>query len=68
MSFVTQTCRSCYDTSRSTRVKMKKLIQQLATVNPKVPSNMLRALRNVCKTQLMDQKLHTFKTLEEQLK
>jgi tRNA 2-thiocytidine biosynthesis protein TtcA len=47
---------------------MKKLIQQLADDNSKVPSNILGALRNVRKTQLMDQKLHAFKTLEEHLK
>ena len=68
MGFVTQTCQSCYDQTKSARVKMKRLISQLASNNSKIPSNMLNALRNVRKTQLMDHKLHTFKTLETKIK
>jgi tRNA 2-thiocytidine biosynthesis protein TtcA len=68
MGFVTQTCRSCYDKSRSARVRMKNLIKQLANTNAKVPSNMLNALRNVRQTQLMDHSLQPFKTLEAKLK
>ena len=68
MNFYTQTCQSCYNRSKATRVKMKALIQNLADDNAKVPSNMLSALRNVRKTHLMDHNLHEFKTLEMQLK
>jgi tRNA 2-thiocytidine biosynthesis protein TtcA len=68
MNFDTQTCGRCYNRSRAARVKVKALIQQLAGDNEKVPSNMLHALSNVRKTQLMDHKLHAFKDLEKQLR
>ena len=46
---------------------MKFVIKQLATQNPKVPSNILHSLQGVRKSQLMDQKLWDFKNLEKEL-
>ena len=43
---------------------MKKLVAQLAAENPKIPSNILRALSNVKPSQLMDRDLWDFRRLE----
>lgn len=58
-------CNLCGSQQNLTRVKVKKLIQDLAQSNPKVPSNMLRSLSNVKPSQLMDHDLWDFKKLEE---
>lgn len=57
-------CNLCGSQLNLTRVKVKRLIQDLAKDNPKVPSNMLNALGNVKPSQLMDHKLWDFKGLE----
>lgn len=57
-------CNLCGSQQNLTRVKIRKLLNQLALENPKVPSNMLNALSNVKLTQLMDRNLHDFKSLE----
>ncbi len=54
----------CPTKSNSSRVQISKLIQTLAQQNPKIPSNLLRALANVKASQLMDSKLWNFKELE----
>lgn len=58
-------CNLCGSQENLTRVKIKKLIDELALENPKVPSNMLSALKNIRPSQLMDQELWDFKTLEK---
>lgn len=56
-------CNLCGSQENLARVKIKKLIKDLAKDNPKVPSNMLHALQSVQVSQLMDQKLWDFKGL-----
>lgn len=60
-------CGLCNNQKHSTRAYVKALIKQLAMQNPKVPSNMLHALRGVRKSQLMDHNLWNFKQLEDSL-
>jgi len=60
-------CNLCGSQENLTRQKVKNLIRDLSDQNPKVPSNMLRALGNVRKSQLMDFDLWDFKNLEEEL-
>lgn len=57
----------CGAKENQTRKKTKALIEELAKMNPKIPSNMLRALSNVHPSQLMDRKLWDFKNLEKLL-
>lgn len=56
-------CNLCGSQQNLMRVKTKKLIQQLAHENPKVPSNILHALQSVRPSQLMDSSLWDFKNL-----
>ncbi|MBS0351782.1 MAG: tRNA 2-thiocytidine(32) synthetase TtcA, partial [Proteobacteria bacterium] len=42
------------------RVRVKKLIDELAQENPKVPSNILHALSSIQPSHLMDQSLWDF--------
>lgn len=58
-------CNLCGSQENLVRQKVKVLIDQLATENPKVPSNMLHALQSVKISQLMDKRLWNFKELEE---
>jgi len=60
-------CNLCGSQENLTRKKVKALIQDLAKQNPKVPANMLHALSNVRKSQLMDFNLWDFKNLESDL-
>lgn len=60
-------CNLCGSQENLTRVKMKTLIQELATQNPKVPANMLNALGNIRLSQLMDKDRWDFKALDSQL-
>ena len=60
-------CNLCGSQENLTRKKVKALIQDLAEQNPKIPANMLHALSNVRKSQLMDFELWDFKNLEEKL-
>jgi len=46
------------------RKRVAKLIADLALDNPKVPSNILRSLQNVCPSQLMDRKIWDFLSLK----
>jgi len=61
-------CNLCGTQENMTRQKVKQLIANLATENPKVPSNILGALGNIKPSQLMDEKLWNFTDLESQLK
>ena len=60
-------CTLCGSQENLTRKKIGLLIDQLAAENPKIPSNILHALQSVKPSQLMDQQLFPFKTLEKQL-
>jgi tRNA 2-thiocytidine biosynthesis protein TtcA len=56
-------CNLCGAQENLVRVKIKKLIDDLALDNPKVPSNLLSALQNIRPSQLMDHTLWDFKGL-----
>jgi len=49
-------CNLCGSQENLARQKVKKLITQLESDNPKIPSNMLHALQSVHLSQLMDKK------------
>lgn len=59
-------CNLCGSQENLKRKEMKRLIQQLAADNKKVPSNILHALSNVRKSQLMDKDLWDFHSLDTQ--
>ncbi len=54
-------CNLCGAQENLARVRIKKLIDDLAVDNPKIPSNLLSALQNVKPSQLMDHHLWDFK-------
>lgn len=56
-------CNLCGSQENLVRVKVKKLINELAADNPKVPSNILHALQSIKPSQLMDDSLWDFKGL-----
>jgi len=60
-------CGVCGNQTNSMRAQVKALLKQLATQNPKVPSNALHALQGVRLSQLMDQKLWDFRGLEKMI-
>ncbi|MBA4696499.1 MAG: tRNA 2-thiocytidine(32) synthetase TtcA [Legionella sp.] len=60
-------CNLCGSQENLMRQRVAKLIDQLAEENPKIPSNLLRALQAVKPSQLMDDSLWSFKDLESQL-
>src|SRR3990167_4376247 len=53
-------CTLCGSQENLARKKVKKLIDELAAENPKIPSNMLHALQSVHPSQLMDKNLWDF--------
>ena len=60
-------CTLCGSQENLARKRIGKLIEQLAAENPKVPSNMLHALQSIKPSQLMDQSLWNFRSLEKQV-
>jgi len=56
-------CNLCGSQENLARKKVRRLIDGLALENPKIPSNILRALQQVKPSQLMDKKLWDFKAL-----
>lgn len=56
-------CNLCGSQQNLMRVKIKRLIKELAAENPKVPSNILHAISDVQPSQLMDRKLWDFRNL-----
>ena len=60
-------CTLCGSQDNLARQRVGKLINQLAVENPKIPSNILHALQSIKPSQLMDQDLWSFKTLEQNL-
>jgi tRNA 2-thiocytidine biosynthesis protein TtcA len=66
MEFPIIPCNLCGSQQNLMRVKVRKLIDQLASENPKVPSNILHALQTIKPSQLMDKKFWDFKQLEDE--
>lgn len=60
-------CTLCGSQENLMRKKVALWIAQLASENPKVPSNMLHALQSIKPSQLMDQGLWDFRGLEQEL-
>ncbi|MBA2648744.1 MAG: tRNA 2-thiocytidine(32) synthetase TtcA [Legionella sp.] len=60
-------CTLCGSQENLMRKKVTRLIDQLASENPKVPSNILHALQSLKPSQLMDQSMWNFKHLENEL-
>lgn len=60
-------CTLCGSQDNLARQRVGRLIDQLAEENPKVPSNILHALQSIKPSQLMDQSLWHFRTLEDHL-
>lgn len=57
-------CNLCGSQENLMRKRVKKLIDDLAKENPKIPSNLLHALQSVKPSQLMDKTLWDFKGLK----
>ena len=66
MAFPIIPCTLCGSQENLMRKRVKKLIDELAQDNPKVPSNMLHALTSIKPSQLMDKHFWNFKDLESQ--
>lgn len=66
MEFPIIPCTLCGSQENLMRKKIKILVDQLAAENPKVPSNMLRALGTIKPSQLMDKNLWNFGDLEKE--
>lgn len=66
MEFPIIPCNLCGSQENLARQKIKKLINELADENPKIPSNMLHALQAIQPSQLMDKRHWDFKNLEKQ--
>ena len=58
-------CNLCGSQENLARQRVKRLIDELAAENPKVPSSMLHALGKVLPSQMMDSDLWDFKNLEQ---
>ena len=56
-------CNLCGSQQNLVRVRIKRLIKELAADNPKIPSNIMHAISDVKPSQLMDRKLWDFRNL-----
>ena len=59
-------CNLCGSQENLSRKRVKRMIEDLAAENPKIPSNMLHALGNILPSQMMDRELWDFRSLELQ--
>ena len=59
-------CNLCGSQENLSRKRVKRLIEDLATDNPKIPSSMLHALQSIHPSQLMDKRLWDFGHLEDE--
>jgi len=66
MEFPIIPCNLCGSQENLARQRIKKLINDLADENQKIPSNMLHALQALKPSQLMDKNHWDFKNLEQQ--
>lgn len=64
MQFPIIPCNLCGSQENLMRKRIKTLIDQLASENPKIPSNILHALTSIKPSQLMDKNYWNFKNLE----
>jgi tRNA 2-thiocytidine biosynthesis protein TtcA len=62
MQFPIVPCNLCGSQANLVRKKIAKLLESLAKENPKIPSNILRAISNVKPSQMMDHELWDFKS------
>ena len=60
-------CNLCGSQQNLMRVQVKKWIDQMTQINPKVPSNILHAMQSVRPSQLMDESLWDFKNLATEI-
>ena len=60
-------CTLCGSQENLARKRIGRLIDQLAEENEKIPSNILHALQSIKPSQLMDQDLWNFRSLEKEL-
>lgn len=60
-------CNLCGSQTQLARNHMKRLLAKLTQENPKIPSNLLRSIQNIRKSQLMDKSLWSFNQLEDQV-
>lgn len=60
-------CNLCGSQDNLVRKRVTRLIDELAEENQKIPSNILHALQSIRPSQLMDQGLWEFRTLEKDL-
>lgn len=67
MSFPIIPCTLCGSQENLMRKRVKRLINELALENPKVPSNILHALTAIKPSQLMDKAFWNFRDLEQQV-
>lgn len=58
-------CNLCGSQTNLIRVRVKKLLEEMAKENPKIPSNILHALTSLKPSQLMDNDFWDFKNLEK---
>ncbi len=66
MEFPIIPCNLCGSQENLARQRIKKMINDLADENEKIPSNMLHALQAVQPSQLMDKRHWDFKNLEKE--
>ncbi len=66
MEFPIIPCNLCGSQENLARQRIKKLINDLADENEKIPSNMLHALQALQPSQLMDKRHWDFKNLEKE--
>jgi tRNA 2-thiocytidine biosynthesis protein TtcA len=59
-------CNLCGSQENLSRKRVKRLIEDLAADNPKIPSSMLHALQSIHPSQLMDKRQWDFANLEEE--
>jgi tRNA 2-thiocytidine biosynthesis protein TtcA len=59
-------CNLCGSQENLSRKRVKRLIEDLAADNPKIPSSMLHALQSIHPSQLMDKRQWDFAHLEEE--
>lgn len=64
MQFPIIPCNLCGSQPNLMRQKVKGILKEWTALNPKIPSNMLRALQQVNPSHLMDRKLWDFNQLE----
>ncbi len=58
-------CNLCGSQDNLKRQRIKKLIREMSAENDKIPSNVLHALTSIKPSQLMDESLWDFRTLEQ---